>query len=247
MNTSSNTNTAELDPQGYKARFIEFMVECEVLTFGDFTTKAGRATPYFINTGKYRTGSQMKQLASFYADAIQANAALGYDMLFGPAYKGIPLVVAASVELAGRGVDTAFCFNRKETKDHGEKGLLVGHQPQDGERVLIVEDVTTAGTSIQETVPVLKAAAQVEIAGLIVSVDRQECGPNTAPQDRTALQYLAELHSMQTMSIVTVREIISYLHNREIGGQVLIDDSQKNKMLAYLQTWGPTASELANG
>ena len=135
--------------EAYKQRFIEFMVRSGVLTFGDFTTKSGRKTPYFVNTGLYRTGQQMRQLGEFYADAIEAGIGTKYDVLFGPAYKGIPLVVTTAIALAGRNRDIAFCFNRKEAKDHGERGVLVGHQPQNGERVLIIEDVTTAGTSIR--------------------------------------------------------------------------------------------------
>ena len=146
----------------YKQQFIEFMVRSEVLTFGDFVTKSGRSTPYFVNTGKYRTGMQMERLGEFYADSIEDfvnESGQGIDVLFGPAYKGIPLVVTASIALARRGRDVAFTFNRKEAKDHGEGGVLVGHTPIDGDRVLWVEDVTSAGTSIRETVPVVQAAA----------------------------------------------------------------------------------------
>ena len=159
----------------YKAAFIDFMIEAEVLTFGDFVTKSGRPTPYFVQTGKYRSGDQIRRLGEFYADAIEANFG-EFNVLFGPAYKGIPLAVATASALAARGTDVGFMFNRKETKDHGEGGVLVGHEPQAGDRVLIIEDVTTAGTSIRETVPVLRAAADIELAGLIVSVDRMERG-----------------------------------------------------------------------
>ncbi|MGK0226643.1 MAG: orotate phosphoribosyltransferase, partial [Thermoproteota archaeon] len=163
----------------YKQQFIEFMVRSEVLTFGDFVTKSGRSTPYFVNTGKYRTGMQMERLGEFYADSIEDfvnESGQGIDVLFGPAYKGIPLVVTASIALARRGRDVAFTFNRKEAKDHGEGGVLVGHTPIDGDRVLWVEDVTSAGTSIRETVPVVQAAADIELTGLVVSVDRAERG-----------------------------------------------------------------------
>ena len=163
--------------QQYKRDFIDFMMEVGVLTFGDFTTKSGRKTPYFVNTGLYRTGSQLKRLGEFYAGAIQTELSKEFDVIFGPAYKGIPLVATTSAALASAGHDVAFCFNRKEAKDHGEGGLLVGHKLTDGQRVLIIEDVTTAGTSIRETVPVLKSAADIQLAGLIVSVDRAERGP----------------------------------------------------------------------
>jgi len=182
------------------------MIECEVLTFGDFTTKSGRKTPYFVQTGKYRTGGQIRQLGEFYADAIQDTFGSSFDVLFGPAYKGIPLAVETAGALAARGQDVGFMFNRKETKDHGEGGVLVGHVPTSGDRVLIIEDVTTAGTSIRETVPVLRSAADVELAGLIVSVDRMERGTG----DKAALAQVGEEFAMPTCAIVTVREIIEH-------------------------------------
>ena len=161
----------------FKQQFIEFMIECDVLTFGDFTTKSGRKTPFFINTGNYRTGAQMHALGSFYARSIIDSVGRNIDVLFGPAYKGIPLAVAAAIALSQEhGLDLAVCFNRKEAKDHGEGGSLVGHKPRAGDRVMIIEDVTTAGTSIRETVPLLKASADILLAGLVVSVDRQERG-----------------------------------------------------------------------
>lgn len=209
----------------YKAAFIDFMIEAEVLTFGDFTTKSGRATPYFVQTGKYRTGSQIRRLGNFYADAIEANFG-EFDVLFGPAYKGIPLAVETAAALSERGQDVAFMFNRKEAKDHGEGGTLVGHQLQDGDRVLIIEDVTTAGTSIRETVPVLRAAADVELAGLIVSVNRMERGTG----DKAALDQIADEFSMPTHSIVTTEEIISHAD---------LSEEMEAKMRAYLAEYGP--------
>ena len=193
--------------ENYKAEFIDFMVEAGVLSFGDFVTKSGRPTPYFVNTGLYRTGSQARRLGEFYSEAIMANPGTGVDVLFGPAYKGIPLVVAASTSLADRGHDVAYCFNRKEAKDHGEGGVLVGHPLADGDRVLIVEDVTTAGTSIRETVPVLRAAASVELIGLVVSVDRCERGTGSV----SALQEVGEEFSMPTYAIVDVYDIVEHL------------------------------------
>lgn len=209
----------------YKEEFIDFMMEVGVLTFGDFTTKSGRKTPYFVNTGLYRTGSQLERLGEFYAGAIAHHLDSKFDVLFGPAYKGIPLVVTTASALARRSHDVAFCFNRKEAKDHGEGGVLVGHKLQDGDRVLIVEDVTTAGTSIRETVPILQAAANIELAGLIVSVDRCERGVG----DESALVEVGKEFSMPTFSIVNVHEIISHV---DLNG----DD--QNRMEEYLQQYG---------
>jgi len=189
--------------------FIDFMCSADVLTFGDFVTKSGRRTPYFVNTGRYTTGSQMRELGAVYARAIHERFGDTYDVLFGPAYKGIPLVVAAASALAeNHGRDVPLCFNRKEAKDHGEGGVLVGHTLQDGDRVLIVEDVTTAGTSIRETVPILRAAADVEITGLIVSVDRMERGPGG---ERSALEEVGAEFSMRTEAIVTLDDIVEHL------------------------------------
>ena len=209
----------------YKRDFIDFMIESDVLTFGDFTTKSGRKTPYFVQTGKYRTGAQIRRLGEFYADAIEANFA-DFDVLFGPAYKGIPLAVETAGALSVRGKDVGFMFNRKETKDHGEGGVLVGHVPQPGDRVLIIEDVTTAGTSIRETVPVLRAAADVELAGLIVSVDRMERGTG----DKAALAQVGNEFAMPTHAIVTVQEIIEHAD---------LSEEMVERMHTYLTEFGP--------
>lgn len=163
--------------KAYKKEFINFMIECGVLTFGDFVTKSGRKTPFFVNTGNYQTGSQLKRLGEFYAEAIKENFADDYDVLFGPAYKGIPLSVTASIALSSSfDIDVRYCSNRKEVKDHGDTGILLGSKLNDGDKVLIVEDVTTAGTSIYETMPILKSQADVNVKGLIISVDRMERG-----------------------------------------------------------------------
>lgn len=189
--------------------FIDFMCEAEVLTFGDFVTKSGRATPYFVNTGRYTTGRQMSALGSFYAAAIEERFGNSFDVLFGPAYKGIPLAVAVAEALyRDHGRDVPLCFNRKEAKGHGEGGVLVGHRLRDGDRVLIVEDVTTAGTSIRETVPILEAAAKVELAGLIVSVDRMERGKLP---EKTALEEVGEEFGMSTEAIVDLDQIVERL------------------------------------
>lgn len=220
--------------QQYKRDFIEFMVRSDVLTFGDFTTKSGRRTPFFINTGRYRTGEQLAQLGEFYAAAIDESWPDDVDILFGPAYKGIPLVATASIGLAARGRDIDYLFNRKEAKDHGEGGVLVGALPSNGDRVLIVEDVTTAGTSIRETVPILQAHADVDIVGLIVSADRQERGTG----DRSALAQVAQDFSMPTRAIVTLDDIVGHLHNREVDGVVVLDDGMLERIHAYRERYG---------
>lgn len=213
--------------QQYKRDFIDFMMDVGVLTFGDFTTKSGRKTPYFVNTGLYRTGPQLQRLGEFYANAITAQVGTNFDVIFGPAYKGIPLVATTSIALSRSGHDVAFCFNRKEAKDHGEGGLLVGHKLTDGQRVLIIEDVTTAGTSIRETVPILKSAANIDLAGLIVSVDRAEKGPTG---DGTAMQEVGKEFDMPTFSIVTVHEIMDHVD---------LPEDDRNRMVTYLETYGP--------
>ncbi len=218
----------------YKQEFIEFMVRAGVLRFGDFTTKSGRQTPYFVNTGLYRTGSQLAELGRFYAAAIQANLPSGVDVLFGPAYKGIPLVATTSIALAHEGRDVAFCFNRKEAKDHGEGGVLVGHAPADGETVLIVEDVTTAGTSIRETVPLLRAVANIRLAGLIVSVDRQERGLD----ERSALSAVADEFAMPTFAIVSLDDVVEHLAEREVDGRVVLTAELLERIAAYRDQYG---------
>jgi len=220
----------------FQQEFIEFLVRSDVLTFGDFTTKSGRKTPYFVNTGMIRTGSQMECFASFYAEIIVEQIGDDFDVLFGPAYKGIPLATAVASCLArNHGIDRGFCFDRKEAKDHGEGGTLIGSIPQDGDRVLLVEDVTTAGTSIRETVPKLRATADVKLAGLIVSVDRKERGTG----DLSALDQLTKEMEMPCISIVTVHDIIEFLHGHEIDGQIVIDDEIRTRMEKYLQEHGP--------
>jgi orotate phosphoribosyltransferase len=219
----------------YKEEFIEFMVRCNVLTFGDFVTKSGRRTPFFINTGNYNTGYQLLKLGEYYAQSLIDSMPDGFDVLFGPAYKGIPLVVATAMSLSSKyGKNVAFCFNRKEAKDHGEGGSLVGHKLRDGERVVIVEDVTTAGTSVRESVPMLKSMASVEVSGLVVSVDRMEKGRT----ERSALRELHDEFGMKTFSIVTLDEIVGYLHNRTFDGKVVVDDALMERIAQYRETYG---------
>ena len=219
----------------YKHDFIDFMVKSEVLTFGDFVTKSGRKTPFFVNTGKYRRGDQITKLGEFYAESIMENTKGEFDVLFGPAYKGIPLAVSASIALSSKyGKNVSFCFNRKEVKDHGEGGNLIGHKLQNGDRVLIIEDVTTAGTSIRETVPLLKAAADIELAALSVSVNRMERGTG----DKSALDEIRDDFGMKTFSIVNMAEVVEYLYGRKIGGKVLIDDEMKSRIEDYYKIYG---------
>ena len=219
----------------YKHDFIDFMVKSEVLTFGDFVTKSGRKTPFFVNTGKYRTGEQIAKLGEFYAESIMENTKGEFDVLFGPAYKGIPLAVSASIALSSKfGKNVSFCFNRKEVKDHGEGGNLIGHKLQKGDRVLIIEDVTTAGTSIRETVPLLKAAADIELAALSVSVNRMERGTG----EKSALDEIRDDFRMKTFSIVNMAEVVEYLYGREINGKVLIDDEMKSRIEDYYKIYG---------
>ena len=216
--------------ESYKREFIEFMVQCDVLRFGDFTAKSGRKTPYFINAGRYRSGAQLARLAQYYAQTIREHLGAGFDVLFGPAYKGIPLAAATAMTLhQAYGHDVGYCFNRKEAKHHGEGGSLVGHELRDGDRVLIIEDVTTAGTSLRETVPLLQAAAKVQLAGLVVSVDRMERGSG----ELNALTEIREHYAMPTFAIVTIEEIIAHLREHAVDGRQLIDDATYRRVLAY--------------
>lgn len=219
----------------YKEEFIAFMVRAGVLVFGSFVTKSGRRTPYFINTGNYKTGAQAARLGDYYAACIQENLPGGIDCLFGPAYKGIPLAVAAASSLyRNYGRDLPYCFNRKEIKNHGEGGAVVGYQPQDGDRIAIVEDVVTAGTAVRESIEFFRSVARVNFKALIVSVDRMERGSGAC----TTLDELRREYGISVYPIVTVREIISFLHNRPVDGKVYIDDTIKANMEAYLAAYG---------
>lgn len=219
----------------YKKEFIEFMVDCNVLKFGDFVTKSGRQTPFFVNTGFYRTGGQLKRLGEYYAKAIHDKFGLDFDVLFGPAYKGIPLSVAASMAISELyGKEIPYCSNRKEVKDHGDKGILLGSPIVDGNKVLMIEDVTTAGTSIGETLPILNAQGNVTVCGLVVSVDRMERGQG----EKSALSEIQEKYGFETTAIVTMEEVVEHLYNREYQGKVYIDDSMKAAIDAYYEKYG---------
>jgi orotate phosphoribosyltransferase len=219
----------------YKKEFIEFMVDCGVLKFGDFTTKSGRKTPFFINAGFYRTGSQLKKLGQYYAKAIQANFPMDFDVLYGPAYKGIPLSVTTTIALSEEyNKEIRYCSNRKEVKDHGDTGILLGGPIYDKDKVLIIEDVTTAGTSIGETMPILKAQGDVDAVGLVVSVDRMEKGSGC----KSALREIEETYGFKTAAIVTMEEIVEHLYNKPYNGKVVIDDSIKVAIDAYYVQYG---------
>lgn len=219
----------------YKQEFIEFMVDCNVLKFGDFVTKSGRKTPFFINTGFYRTGAQLSRLGEYYAKAINDKFGTDFDVLFGPAYKGIPLTVTASIAFSKEyGKDIKYCSNRKEVKDHGDKGILLGSPIADGDKVVIIEDVTTAGTSIGETLPIIKAQGDVDVLGLVVSVDRMERGQGT----KSALNEIREKYGFETTAIVTMAEVVEHLYNRPYKGKVIIDDTIKAAIDAYYEQYG---------
>ena len=219
----------------YKKEFIEFMVDCGVLQFGDFTTKSGRKTPFFINTGFYRTGKQLKRLGEYYAKAICDAFGTDFDILFGPAYKGIPLSVATSMAMSELyDANVSYSANRKEVKDHGDTGILLGSKIKDGDKVVIIEDVTTAGTSINETLPIINAQGNVNILGLVVSVDRMERGLG----EQSALDEIKDKYDISTTSIVTMKEVVEHLYNKEYNGTVVIDDAMKEAINRYYEQYG---------
>ena len=220
----------------YKQEFIQFMVESDVLKFGDFTLKSGRKSPFFMNAGAYVTGTQLRRLGEYYARAIHDTYGLDFDVLFGPAYKGIPLSVATSIAISDLyGKDVRYCSNRKEIKDHGDTGILLGSRLMDGDRVVMIEDVTTSGKSIEETFPVLKAQADVEVKGLMVSLNRMEVGKGA---EKSALDEIKELYGIQASAIVTMEEVVDYLYNRECQGKLVIDDTLKEAIDAYYLKYG---------
>lgn len=214
----------------YKEEFIKFMSESGVLTFGDFTLKSGRKAPYFINAGKYMTGGQIARLGGFYADCIKDNG-FDADILFGPAYKGIPLAVSAVTALYSKyGRDMFYCFDRKEAKDHGEGGMFVGKQPEDGDRIIIIEDVMTSGKALREVLPKLRDAADVKIEAMIITVDRMEKGLNS---ELSAVQEVYRDFGVRVVSIVTINDIINAIENGIIEGKEYLD-----AMREYRRTYG---------
>jgi len=210
-------------------------VESQVLKFGEFTLKSGRKSPFFMNAGAYVTGTQLKRLGEYYAKAIHDNYGLDFDVLFGPAYKGIPLSVATTMAISELyGVDIRYCSNRKEVKDHGDTGILLGSKIKDGDRVVIIEDVTTSGKSIEETFPIIQAQGNVEIKGLMVSLNRMERGKGT----KSALEEIQETYGFPANAIVTMEEVIEYLYNKPCQGKVIIDDTMKAAIDAYYAEYG---------
>ncbi|MCI1999502.1 MAG: orotate phosphoribosyltransferase [Clostridia bacterium] len=202
-----------------KLEFIEFMLSADVLRFGEFITKSGRKTPYFVNTGNYRTGKQIATLSKFYSKLIKNTCGCEFDAMFGPAYKGIPLVAATAANLANEyNMDKPYFFNRKEKKDHGEGGNLVGYMPKDGDRVIIIEDVITAGTAIRETMPILKSAADVKVNDMFISVNRCEVGNNP---EKTAVMEVKEEFGLNVHAIITVMDIFDYLKTKKEYSDVL--------------------------
>ena len=222
--------------EDYKKEFVSFMLDAKALKFGDFTLKSGRKSPFFMNAGAYVTGKQLHELGRYYAKAIHDNFGLDFDVLFGPAYKGIPLAVVTALaidELYGK--EVRYCSNRKEVKDHGDTGILLGSKLKDGDKVVIIEDVTTSGKSIEETFPILKAQADVEVIGLMVSLNRMEVGKGG---EKSALDEIKELYGIEANAIVSMAEVTEHLYNKECGGRVVIDDRIKSAIDAYYEQYG---------
>ena len=220
--------------QDYKKEFIDFMLECQVLKFGSFTLKSGRHSPFFMNAGAYVTGSQLRRLGQYYAKAIHENFGDDFDVLFGPAYKGIPLSVACAIaysELYGK--EVRYCSNRKEAKDHGDAGILLGSNLRDGDRVVIIEDVTTSGASIEETFPIIKAQGDVKIVGEIVSLNRMEKAKDS---DKSALDVISQKYGFKTAAIVTMNDVIESLWKADGSGA--ISNDIKKELDAYYAEWG---------
>ena len=219
----------------YKQEFIEFMIDSQVLKFGDFTLKSGRKSPFFMNAGAYVTGTQLRRLGEYYAKAIHGHYGLDFDVLFGPAYKGIPLSVATTMAISVLyGKDVRYCSNRKEVKDHGDTGILLGSKLKDGDRVVIIEDVTTSGKSIEETFPIIKAQADVEIKGLMVSLNRMEKGQG----EKSALCEIKEKYGFDANAIVTMADVVEYLYQKEYKGTVYIDEERKKQIDDYYAVYG---------
>ena len=225
--------------QDYKREFIEFMVESDVLKFGEFTLKSGRKSPFFMNAGAYVTGNQLRRLGEYYAKAIHETFGDDFDILFGPAYKGIPLGVVTAIAYDNLyGKEIRYCSNRKEAKDHGaDAGNLLGYVLQDGDRVVIIEDVTTSGKSIDETYPLISGVADIEVKGLMVSLNRMEVGKGGK---KAAIDEVSEKYGFPTAAIVDMAEVTEYLHNREVNGRVVIDDGIKAAIDAYYEQYGAT-------
>ena len=216
--------------EAYKQEFVDFMLDCGVLKFGDFTLKSGRRSPFFMNAGLYVTGSQLTKLGEYYAKAIHDKYGDDFDVLFGPAYKGIPLSVATTMAYSRLyGKEIRYCSNRKEAKDHGDAGILLGSPIKDGDRIVVIEDVTTSGKSMEETIPIVKAQGDVKIIGLMVSLNRCEKGKG----DKGALDEINDLYGFETGAIVSMKEVVEYLTQKKI-----IDDELKARIDSYYKEYG---------
>ncbi|MBP5310602.1 MAG: orotate phosphoribosyltransferase [Lachnospiraceae bacterium] len=216
--------------EAYKQEFVDFMLDCGVLKFGDFTLKSGRKSPFFMNAGLYVTGSQLTKLGEYYAKAIHDKYGDDFDVLFGPAYKGIPLSVATTMAYSRLyGKEIRYCSNRKEAKDHGDAGILLGSPIKDGDRIVVIEDVTTSGKSMEETIPIVKAQGDVKIIGLMVSLNRCEKGKG----DKGALDEIKDLYGFETGAIVSMKEVVEYLTQKKI-----IDDELKARIDSYYKEYG---------
>lgn len=221
--------------ESYKQEFIKFMIDSDVLKFGDFTLKSGRKSPFFMNAGAYVTGSQLMKLGEYYAKAIHDAYGDDFDVLFGPAYKGIPLSVATTIAYSRLfNKEIRYCSNRKEEKDHGDAGILLGSRIKDGDRVVIIEDVTTSGKSMEETVPIVRAQGDITILGLMVSLNRMERGKGA----KSALEEIKDLYGFETNAIVSMADVVECLYNKEVDGRVIIDDELKGRIDAYYEEYG---------
>lgn len=221
--------------ESYKKEFIEFMVDCQVLKFGEFVLKSGRKSPFFMNAGGYVTGAQLAKLGEYYAKAIHEHYGDDFDVLFGPAYKGIPLSVATTIAYSKLyGKEIRYCSNRKEVKDHGDTGILLGSKLKDGDKVVIIEDVTTSGKSMEETVPIIRAQADIEIKGLMVSLNRMERGKG----EKSALEEIKELYGFDTNAIVTMADVVEYLYNKPYKGDIYINEEIKAAIDNYYAQYG---------
>lgn len=219
----------------YKEEFIDFMVDSGALLFGEFMTKSGRKTPYFINIGEFNSGFQLTKLGEYYAQAINQRYGLDFNVLFGPAYKGVSLAVSTSIAMDKLyGKEVKYCYNSKEDNENNISGMLLGAELEDGDRVIVIEDVTTAGTSMRETMPILKSQGNIDVVGLIVSVDRLEKGY----AGKAAFEEISETYGIEVFSIVTLKEIIERLYNKEHNGKIIIDDKIMNELNEYLDLYG---------
>ena len=218
----------------YKEEFIEFLIKCNALKFGEFKLKSGRIAPYFINTGMFDTGSRIKRLGAFYARAVHEHFASDFDGIYGPAYKGIPLSIAAAMALSDTGLDTGYVFNRKEAKTYADKSRIVGMPLNSDTRLILVDDVITSGKAIRESLNILKTCNNPTVKGIIISVNRQEKGST----DKNALKEVEEILGIPIFSIVTITDIKNFLYNRKINGRVIMDNAMAEKMDAYLREYG---------